>query len=131
MARWWSRWLVAPEHPFIRAAQEDNLEALSALIAGTDVNLRDKRSGTTALEHAVRNANREMVQVLLSAGAKINARNGSGETVLMMMDADATSDLVWDLINAGANVSLKDNNGSTALMQAALSKNLEAVKNVA
>ncbi len=119
---------VAPEDPFVRAAQEDNLEALAALIAGRDVNLRDKRSGTTALEHAVKNANREMEQLLLSAGATVNTRNATGETVLMMLDADATSDLVWDLINAGANVNLKDEGGNTALMQVAASNNLEALK---
>lgn len=119
---------VAPEDPFVRAAQEDNLETLVGLIAGRDVNLRDKSSGTTALEHAVRNANREMVQLLLSAGATVNLRNAAGETVLMMMDADATTDLVWDLINAGANVNLKDENGNTALMQAALSQNVEVLK---
>ncbi len=120
--------MVSPEDPFIRAAQEDNLEALTALIAGMDVNRRDKRSGTTALEHAVRNANREMVQLLLSAGATVNAKNGAGETVLMMLDDDATSDLVWDLINAGADVKLKDDSDTTALMQAATSNNPEALK---
>jgi hypothetical protein len=119
---------VAPEDPFIRAAQEDNLEALTALIAGMDVDLRDKRSNTTALEHAVRNANREMVQLLLSSGATVNAKNDSGETVLMMLDADATSDLVWDLLNAGADVNLKDDDGNTALMRVATSNNLEALK---
>lgn len=120
--------IISPEHPFVKAAQEDNLETLTALIAGMDVNLRDKRSGTTALEHAVRNANREMVQLLLSSGANVNTTNAAGETVLMMLDSDATTDLVWDLLNAGAGVNLKDNTGTTALMQAALSNNLEALK---
>ena len=119
---------VAPEHPFVRAAQEDDLEALAGLISGMDVNLRDPRSKTTALEHAVRNANREMVQLLLSAGAKVNLKNSAGETVLMMFDGDATSDLIWDLINAGANVNLKDDVGNTAVMQAATADNLEALK---
>ncbi|MEP6636434.1 MAG: ankyrin repeat domain-containing protein [Acidobacteriota bacterium] len=119
---------IAPEHPFVRAAQEDDLEALTALIAGIDVNLRDKQSGTTALEHAVKNANREMVQLLLSAGANVNAKNAEGETALMMLDDDATSDLVWDLLNAGADVNLKNNTGATALMQAAVFNNLEALK---
>ena len=119
---------VAPEHPFVRAAQQDDLETLAGLISGMDVNLRDPRSNTTALEHAVRNANREMVQLLLSSGATINLKNTSGETVLMMFDADATSDLMWDLINAGAKVNLKDNSGNTALMQAATADNLEALK---
>jgi ankyrin repeat protein len=119
---------VGPAHPFVKAAQEDNLEALTALIAGMDVNLRDQRSNTTALEHAVRNANREMVQLLLSAGANVNLKNASGETALMMLDGDATSDLVWDIINVGAKVNLKDNFGNTALMRAATTNNLEAVK---
>jgi hypothetical protein len=119
---------IAPEDPFVRAAQEDNLDALTALIAGTNVNLRDKRSGTTALEHAVKNANREMVQLLLSAGANVNAKNEDGETVLMMLDDDATSDLVWDLVNARADVNLKSKAGTTALMQLAASNNLEGLK---
>ncbi|MGH9870919.1 MAG: ankyrin repeat domain-containing protein [Pyrinomonadaceae bacterium] len=119
---------IAPEHPFVRAAQEDNLEALAAMIAGMDVNLRDPRTNTTALEHAVRNANREMVQLLLSSGASVNLKNASGETALLMFDDDATTDLIWDLINAGAKVNLKDNAGNTALMQAALANNLEALK---
>jgi ankyrin repeat protein len=119
---------VAPEHPFIKAAQEDNLEALTALIAGMDVNQRDKRSSTTALEHAVKNANREMVQLLLSRGANVNLKNAEGETVLMMLDNDATCDLAWDLINAGADVNVKDDNGNTALMQAATSGSLETLK---
>lgn len=119
---------IAPAHPFIRAAQEDDLEALTAQIAGMNVNLRDERSNTTALEHAVQNANREMVQLLLSSGAAINARNGSGQTVLMMLDEEATTDLVWDLINAGADVKLKDDSGNTALMEAASSNNIEALK---
>lgn len=120
--------MVSPESPFIRAAQEDDLEAVTSLIAGIDVNLRDKLSHTTALEHAVKNANREMVQLLLSAGAKVNAKNSTGETVLMMFDDDATSDLLWDLINAGAKVNVKDDFGNTPLMQAATSNNLEALK---
>lgn len=119
---------AAPENPFVRAAQEDDLETLTALIAGMDVNLRDKRSNTTALEHAVRNANREMVQLLLASGANVNLKNASGATPLMMLDDDATSDLIWDLINKGAQVNLQDDAGHTALIQAATQNNLEALK---
>jgi len=120
--------IIAPDDPFIRAAQEDDLAALTALIAGRDVNSRDKSTRTTALEHAVRNANREMVQLLISSGATVNGKNESGETVLMMLDDDATSDLAWDLINAGAAVNRQDDGGNTALMQAATQNNLEVLK---
>ena len=119
---------VAPADPLIQAAQQDDLETVAALIAGRDVNQRDEQSETTALEHAVRNANREMVQLLISAGAKVNAKNDSGETVLMMIDGEATSDLIWDLINAGADVNAKDDNEDTALINVANVDNLEAVK---
>ncbi|HKP46186.1 MAG TPA: ankyrin repeat domain-containing protein [Pyrinomonadaceae bacterium] len=120
--------MTLPRNPFIRAAQADDLEKVTELISRTNVNLRDEDSGTTALEHAVRNANREMVQLLLAAGADVNAKDSAGETVVMMLDDDATADLIWDLINAGAKVNQKDNNGSTALMQAAETENIEAVR---
>lgn len=120
--------IAAPAHPFVKAAQEDNLEALASLISETDVNLRDPQSGTTALEHAVRNANREMVQFLLSSGANPNARDSSGRTVLMDLDEDATAELIWDLVNNGAKVNLQDEAGNTALMEAATTKNVETIK---
>lgn len=119
---------VAPEDPMIKAAQEDNMEEVQQLLPGRDVNLRDKRSGTTALEHAVRNGNRELVQLLLSAGADVNIRNEGGQTVLMMLGEEATADLVWDLINAGAKVNQKDNEGNTPLIEAAGFNNIEALK---
>jgi carboxypeptidase family protein/ankyrin repeat protein len=119
---------VAPEDPFIKAAQEDNIETVERLIAESDVNLRDQQSGTTALEHAVQNGNRELTQLLLSRGAEVNAQNSSGQTVLMMLDEDATSDLIWDLVNAGAKVNAADQGGNTALINAASRNNVEAVK---
>ncbi|MGH9880041.1 MAG: ankyrin repeat domain-containing protein [Pyrinomonadaceae bacterium] len=119
---------VAPADPLIRAAQQDDLPRVAELIAGRDVNLRDKASHTTALEHAVRNANREMVQLLISAGADVNAKSNVSETVLMMLDSDATSDLAWDLINAGAKVNAKDLGGNTPLIEAAEVNNPDLLK---
>lgn len=119
---------VTPEHPFVRAAHEDDLDTLASLISKTDVNMRDSQSKTTALEHAVRNANREMVQFLLAAGADPNAKDSVGQTVLMELDEDATVDLVWDLINHGAKVNLQDLGGNTPLMELASSKNVEVIR---
>lgn len=119
---------VAPEDPMIKAAQEDNLEQVQELLPGMNVNLRDKRSGTTALEHAVKNGNRQMVQLLLAAGADVNTRDQGGQTVLMMVNDDATTDLVWDLLNAGANVNEKDKEGNTPLIEAAGVNNIEVLR---
>lgn len=113
--------------PLIAAAIADDLQALEALLTRANVNVRDKNLGTTALDHAVRNGNREMVQVLLSAGADVNSVNNSKETALMMLGEEAGADIVWDLVNAGAKVDLKDEDGDTALMAAAEDKNLPAL----
>ena len=117
--------IATPTNPFVKAAFEDNLEELSQLIAGIDVNVRDEATDTTALDHAVSNGNRELVQLLLSRGARVT---GTGSTILMRLDDDATSDLVWDLINAGANVNAKSETGDTPLMAAAYEENGEILK---
>ena len=119
----------APTEPLVKAAQEDDLDAVKeALLAQPDANVRDKSTGSNALEHAIQNANRDMVQVLLWAKADVNARNDSGQTVLMMLGDKITSDIVWDLINAGVKVNLRDNDGDTALIEAARSNNLDVLK---
>jgi hypothetical protein len=120
--------VLSPKDPFVRAAQEDNLETVQALIAEVNVNVRDKETGTTALEHAVMNGNQEMVQLLLSRGADINSKNTSGHTVLMILSEDVTSDLVWELINAGAKLEQKDADGNTALINLAYRNNVDSVK---
>ncbi len=120
--------IATPTHPFVKAAFEDNLEELSTLIAGIDVNLRDEATGTTALDQAVDNGNREMVELLLSRGADVKEKSESGRTILMRLDEDATSDLAWDLINAGADVAAKTETGDTPLMAAAYQNNVEVLK---
>ena len=118
-----------PTEPLVKAAQEDDLDAVKeALLTQPDANVRDKSTDSNALEHAIQNANRDMVQVLLWAKADVNARNDSGQTVLMMLGEKITSDIVWDLINAGAKVNLRDNDGDTALIEAARSNNLDVLK---
>ena len=120
--------IATPKHPFVKAASEDNLEEVARLIVGIDVNLRDEATGTTALDEAVDNGNREMVELLLSRGADVKRRGESGRTILMRLDEDATSDLVWDLINAGAEVNTKSETGETPLMAAAYEENGEILK---
>jgi len=120
--------IATPTHPFVKAAFEDNLEELSTLIPGIDVNVRDETTGTTALDQAVDNGNREMVELLLSRGANVKENSDSGRTVLMRLDEDATSDLVWDLINAGAEENVKRETGDTPLMAAAYQDNVEVLK---
>lgn len=118
-----------PTDPLVKAAYDDDLAALqTALLSRADVNKRDALTQATALEHAVRNGNREMVQALLWAKADVNARDKSGQTVLMQLSEETTDEIVWDLINAGAKVNLRDSDGDTALISIAEVNNVEALK---
>jgi hypothetical protein len=118
---------IQAEQPLIRAANDDDLQDLERLLTRDNVNVRDKNTGRTALEHAVLNNNREMVQVLLAAGADVNSRDGSKQTALMLLGSETTVEIVWDLINAGAKVNLRDEEGDTALTEIASEKNLPAL----
>jgi hypothetical protein len=120
---------VLPTDPLVKAAFDDDLEALKTILLNRpDVNVRDERTQATALEHAVQNGNREMLQVLLWAKIDVNARDNDGETVLMMLSDKVTSEIVWDLINNGAKVNLRDNDGDTPLISVAEVNNVEALK---
>jgi len=121
--------IVTASDPLVKAAMEDDLDALrTALLAKPDPNVRDKDTTSSALEFAVRNGNREMVQTLLWAKADVNARDHEGQTVLMMLTEKVTSEIVWDLINAGAKVNARDEDGDTALISVAEINNVEAIK---
>ncbi|HEY6243502.1 MAG TPA: ankyrin repeat domain-containing protein [Pyrinomonadaceae bacterium] len=120
--------IALPSNPLIKAAIDDNIEELKEALISIDANVRDPHTDSTALEHAVRNGNREMVQLLLWAKADVNARDRSGQTALMMLDGDVTTDMVWDLLNAGAKVNLRDTDGDTALSEIATVNNTEVLK---
>lgn len=118
---------IQAEQPLIRAANDDDLQDLERLLTRDNVNVRDKNTGRTALEHAILNNNHEMVQVLLAAGADVNSRDRSKQTALMLLGSETTVEIVWDLINAGAKVNLRDEEGDTALTEIASEKNLPAI----
>jgi hypothetical protein len=120
--------IALPSDPLVKAAQDDNIEAVREALRTLDANLRDKNTESSALEHAVRNGNREMIQLLLWAKADVNARDRNGQTVLMMLDEDVTPEIVWDLLNAGAKVNMRDRDGDTALSEIALVNNVEVLK---
>ncbi len=121
--------LQMPREPLVRAAHSDDIDALKQLLVGKpNPNVRDKHSHTTALEHAIFNANREILQLLLTAGADVNLRDSLGQTPIMMLGEKITPEIVWDLIRAGAKVNLRDQEGNTALIEAGACNNLEVLK---
>jgi uncharacterized protein len=118
-----------PQEPLVKAAYEDDLEAIRQLIySSPDVNVRDRATHMTALDQAVENSNVEMVHALLLAGAWVNARSETGSTALMYLREKASPEMVRELISVGALVNEQNESGTTALINAASLSNSAAVK---
>jgi hypothetical protein len=113
--------VIMPSEPLVRAAMEDDLEAVKRLLLfeGADVNVEDKNLGTNALTHAFMNGNREMLRELLWRGARVNARLAYKQTALMHLREETPVEAVRDLLDAGAKVNPQDDDGNTALIIAA------------
>ncbi len=77
-------------------------------------------------------ADPEVIQVLLAAGAKTNARNESGMTPLLFVacvnESPKASEMINTLIEAGADVDAREEKGSTPLIHAAWRNSPEVVK---
>ena len=106
-----------PVNKLVEAVYDEDMEEITRLVAkGARVNSKDKNhDGATALHAAVETGNPEIVQFLLSSGAKINGRDSLKRTPLMLMDDDATPELFQLLLRYGAKIDLVDKQGFTAL----------------
>jgi ankyrin repeat protein len=118
-----------PEDPLIKAAFKDDLILVAELALKTaDINASDKVTDTSAMAYAAGNHNREMISVLLSAGASPNSANSHGRTPLMNLNDEATVELLHDLISAGAKINERDETGETALLNASAHCSVAVVK---
>ena len=107
-----------------KAIEHNHSEVMAVLLlAKADVNKTCGDDSHPPVALASRLGNNHFVQVLLKAGAKVNAKDQQGRTALMRATQrrsdGPTLDTVRTLIEAGAEVNAKDNNGQTALMWAA------------
>jgi ankyrin repeat protein len=72
-------------------------------------------SGMTSLHAAARKGLKEVVELLISEGVDVNAKNEDGWTPLHMAAAGGQNEIVELLIAAGADVNAKDRVGETPL----------------
>lgn len=99
------------------ADMKDSRFLEAALKHGGDPNLRDNESGETPLFPAVKNNRKPQIDLLLAAGADVNAQAPiSGETLPMLaIAARADYQLVYRLLQMGADPTLKTKNAQKTL----------------
>ena len=91
-----------------------------ALKAGADVNAADNWGNTPlhALVQGRSNNNAELVNILIEAGAKVDAVDYINRTALFDAVDRENTDCVQTLLQAGANVNARDKFGATPLREA-------------
>jgi ankyrin repeat protein len=114
--------------PLVDAVKKADAAAVRALIGQrVDVN-QPGVDGTTALHWAVHSDSVELTDLLLRAGANVNATNRYGATALSLACINGSVAVVDRLLKAGANPNTVFADGQTALMTAARTGKVEVVK---
>ena len=102
----------APDIPFPEAAMNGNIKAVKQhLAAGTDVNEKGLFGGTPL----VLAESREIIELLIAAGADVNYSPGNGITPLANAVIREDKESAKLLISSGADVNSKDREGDTPL----------------
>jgi uncharacterized protein len=114
--------------PLVAAAKSGDTNTVRALLQKkVDVNLAEA-DGTTALHWAVHRDDIAMADLLIRAGAAVDASNRYGVPPLALAAINGSAAMIERLLEGGANPNAAQAEGETALMTAARSGNAAAVK---
>jgi ankyrin repeat protein len=120
--------LAASDLRLIDAVKSGDAKAVRALLAQhtpTDVVEAD---GSTALHEAARSENLQIADLLIAAGAAVNAATRYHITPLSLACGNGNAPMIERLLKAGADANSTSEEGQTALMTASLTGNVDAVK---
>ena len=114
------------------AAWSEHTETVRYLVGLKDVDVNHaENDGDTALHFAVQEGHGDVVQVLIDAGADLEAKNKDdeqGRSPLLLASVEGHLDIVKMLVEAGAGVRVTDNEGDTCLILASLRGHTETVR---
>jgi len=112
-----------------RAVDSESLAIITALAkAGADVNVRAMNYHKTPLLLAVELGDLEAVEILIEAGAHVNALGEKGNSALIIAARNGDLDCVRALIHAKAEIEVHNHDGDTALMVAVANDNIDVVE---
>jgi ankyrin repeat protein len=101
---------------FVSAFKSRDQEKIRQLVARNmgRINARNK-DGVSVLSVAAAGGNREVVELLLKAGAYVDGQDNMGLTALMLAVTNGHKDVVECLLNAGAGIDIYNKFDGTAL----------------
>jgi ankyrin repeat protein len=111
---------ITDRWPVLALVAADRHRGVAELLGSEEIDLdaEGDNYNTTLLMVAARRGHGDLVELLLNAGAEINAKGHFGSTALMIAAEHGRKDMVELLLNAGADVHAKTEYGSTALTKA-------------
>ena len=111
--------LREPKPPKIsihQAAKDGNIEAVKQHLAdGVDVNAKDDEYGATSLHITAEYGYKEIVKLLIDAGADVHEKDKNGSTPLHDAALNGQKEIAELLIDKGADVNAKNKFGDTPL----------------
>ena len=119
---------VGADTPLLEAVKNRDIAAVQALVSQrVDVNI-PQADGATALHWAAHWDDVEVADLLIDAGARVNAANDYGVVPLLLAATNGSTAMVARLLSAGADPNAGDENGATPLMFAARTGRIEVAE---
>jgi ankyrin repeat protein len=114
----------------IAAEQREGFDVVVALTAaGADLTVKDEND-CTALHHAARGGNSDVIKYLIDQKININAQDLTGRTAIMLAAQKGNFEAVVALIEAGADLTVNDKKVCTPLHWAAMGGNSRVIEHL-